>query len=193
MSERDKKIKSERVKERESEAAGLSLRSFALSPFHSLSLSQQEMDEAVFESASSIRRSAAFGEIIILIVYLPILSLTGIEGKTFRPMAETVSFAILAALVLSLTYVPMMAALLLPRTVTNKRTVSDRLMDWLYRYYEPLARWALRWRKTTVLIAVGMLAGVALLFGRLGGEFIPQLDEGDMAIDFRMPSGTSLA
>ena len=193
MSERDKVIKSERMKERKSEAAGLSLRSFALSPFHSLSLSQQEMDEAVFESASSIRRSAAFGEIIILIVYLPILSLTGIEGKTFRPMAETVSFAILAALVLSLTYVPMIAALLLPRTVTNKRTVSDRLMDWLYRHYEPLARWALRWRKTTVLIAVAMLAGVVLLFGRLGGEFIPQLDEGDMAIDFRMPSGTSLS
>ncbi|GAB3640404.1 CusA/CzcA family heavy metal efflux RND transporter [Spirosoma arcticum] len=156
-------------------------------------LSANEMDEAVFESASAIRRSAAFGEIIILIVYLPILSLTGIEGKMFQPMAETVSFAILAALVLSLTYVPMMAALLLPRTVTNKRTLSDRLMDWLYRHYEPLAKWALRWRKTTVLIAVGLLAGVILLFSRLGGEFIPQLDEGDMAIDFRMPSGTSLS
>ena len=156
-------------------------------------LSAAEMDEAVFESASSIRRSAAFGEIIILIVYLPILSLTGIEGKMFRPMAETVSFAILAALILSLTYVPMMSALLLPKTVENKRSFSDRLMDWLYRHYEPLVRWALRWRKTTVLIAVGVLAAVGLLFGRLGGEFIPQLDEGDMAIDFRMPSGTSLS
>ena len=155
-------------------------------------LNADEMDEAVFESASAIRRSAAFGEIIILIVYLPILSLTGIEGKTFRPMAETVSFAILAALILSLTYVPMMAALLLPRAMVSKRTISDRLMDWAYRHYEPVAKWALRWRKTTVLIALGMLAGVVLLFGRLGGEFIPQLDEGDMAIDFRMPSGTSL-
>ncbi|MDB5242052.1 MAG: heavy metal efflux pump, CzcA family, partial [Spirosoma sp.] len=155
-------------------------------------LNADEMDEAVFESASAIRRSAAFGEIIILSVYLPILSLTGIEGKTFRPMAETVSFAILAALILSLTYVPMMAALLLPKTQHTKRTNSDRLMDWLYRYYAPLAMWALRWRKTTLLIAVGMLAGVLLVFGQLGGEFIPQLDEGDMAIDFRMPSGTSL-
>ena len=155
-------------------------------------LSADEMDEAVFESASAIRRSAAFGEIIILIVYLPILSLTGIEGKMFRPMAETVSFAILAALILSLTYVPMMSALLLPRTVSTKQTFSDKLMDWLYRHYEPLVRWALRWRKTTLLVAVGMLTGVVLLFGRLGGEFIPQLDEGDMAIDFRMPSGTSL-
>ncbi|HLL94393.1 MAG TPA: CusA/CzcA family heavy metal efflux RND transporter, partial [Spirosoma sp.] len=155
-------------------------------------LNADEMDEAVFESASAIRRSAAFGEIIILIVYLPILSLTGIEGKTFRPMAETVSFAILAALVLSLTYVPMMAALLLPKTLDTKRTHSDRLMDWLYRYYAPLVMWALRWRKTTLLIAAGILAGVLLLFRQLGGEFIPQLDEGDMAIDFRMPSGTSL-
>ncbi|GAB3502322.1 CusA/CzcA family heavy metal efflux RND transporter [Spirosoma knui] len=156
-------------------------------------LSAAEMDDAVFDSASSIRKSAAFGEIIILIVYLPILSLTGIEGKMFRPMAQTVGFAILAALVLSLTYVPMMSALLLPKTITDKRTFSDRLMDWLYRQYEPLVKVALRWRKTTVLVAVGMLAGVALLFGRLGGEFIPQLDEGDMAIDFRMPSGTSLS
>lgn len=156
-------------------------------------LNTDEMDEAVFESASAIRRSAAFGEIIILIVYLPILSLTGIEGKMFRPMAETVSFAILAALILSLTYVPMMAALLLPKTMVEKRTLSDRIMDGLYRRYEPMVTWALRWRKTVVLVALGMLVGVMLLFGRLGGEFIPQLDEGDMAIDFRMPSGTSLS
>jgi cobalt-zinc-cadmium resistance protein CzcA len=156
-------------------------------------LSAAEMDDAVFDSASAIRRSAAFGEIIILTVYLPILSLTGIEGKMFRPMAQTVGFAILAALVLSLTYVPMMSAVLLPKTVTNKRTFSDRLMDWLYKHYEPIVKLALRWRKTTVLVSLGMLAGIVLLFGRLGGEFIPQLDEGDMAIDFRMPSGTSLS
>ena len=156
-------------------------------------LTGDEMDEAVFESASFIRKSAAFGEIIILIVYLPILSLTGIEGKMFRPMAATVSFAILAALILSLTYVPMISALLLPRTINAKQTFSDRLMDWLYRHYEPVVKLALRWRKTTVAIALAGLAGVFLLFGRLGGEFIPQLDEGDMAIDFRMPSGTSLS
>lgn len=155
-------------------------------------LSATEMDEAIFESASSIRKSAAFGEIIILIVYLPILSLTGIEGKMFRPMAATVSFAILAALILSLTYVPMISALLLPRIIDTKQTFSDRLMDWLHRQYEPVVKLALRWRKTTVALSLVGLAGVFLLFGRLGGEFIPQLDEGDMAIDFRMPSGTSL-
>jgi len=161
--------------------------------FSGRTLSTDEMDEAVFESASAIRRSAAFGEIIILIVYLPILSLTGIEGKMFRPMASTVSFAIIAALVLSLTYVPMMSALLLPKNMVQKRTFSDRLMDWLYRHYEPAAKTALRWRKTTVTVALAMLIGVVLLFRTLGGEFIPQLDEGDMAIDFRMPSGTSLS
>lgn len=179
------KLMSERAKERKSNGAG--------SLFCSFPLSQTEMDEAVYESASAIRRSAAFGEIIILTVYLPILTLTGIEGKMFRPMAETVAFAILAALVLSLTYVPMMSALLLPKTVANKQTFSDRLMNWLYRHYEPVVKLALRWRKATILISVAMLAGVVLLFSRLGGEFIPQLDEGDMAIDFRMPSGTSLS
>ncbi len=161
--------------------------------FTGRTLNADEMDEAVFESASAIRRSAAFGEIIILIVYLPILSLTGIEGKMFGPMASTVSFAIIAALVLSLTYVPMMSALLLPKNMELKRTFSDRLMDWLYQHYEPAAKTALRWRKTTLAVAVAMLVGVVLLFGTLGGEFIPQLDEGDIAIDFRMPSGTSLS
>ncbi len=161
--------------------------------FTGRTLNADEMDEAVFESASAIRRSAAFGEVIILIVYLPILSLTGIEGKMFGPMASTVSFAIIAALVLSLTYVPMMAALLLPKTVVVKRTFSDRLMDWLYRRYEPLAKTTLRWQKTTIAVALAMLVGAVLLFGTLGGEFIPQLDEGDIAVDFRMPSGTSLS
>lgn len=91
-------------------------------------LSQQEMDEEVFQSASKIRSSAAFGEIIILIVYIPILTLIGIEGKMFRPMAQTVGFAILGALILSLTYIPMMCALFLPKNITHKQTLSDKMM-----------------------------------------------------------------
>ncbi len=87
------------------------------------------MDHEVFVSASRIRSSAAFGEIIILIVYIPILTLVGIEGKMFKPMAITVSFAILGALLLSLTYVPMMCAFFLPRNTTHKRNFSDRMMD----------------------------------------------------------------
>ncbi|WP_266368853.1 CusA/CzcA family heavy metal efflux RND transporter [Tellurirhabdus rosea] len=155
-------------------------------------LSQTEMDETVFQSASSIRQSAAFGEIIILIVYLPILALTGIEGKMFRPMAMTVSFAILAALILSLTYVPMIATLVLSKKIDSKKTLADRFMEWLYRHYEPLLRRALRWRKTTAGLAVALFGGTLILFGQLGGEFVPTLDEGDMAIDFRTASGTSL-
>jgi heavy metal efflux system protein len=168
----------------------LTPRSSLLAP---ITLSSSQMDAAVFESASAIRRSAAFGEIIILMVYLPILALTGIEGKMFRPMAQTVGFAIVAALVLSLTYVPMMAALVLPKTIAIKRTFSDRLMDWLHQHYEPVVKLALRWRKTTLALSLAMVAGAVLVFGQLGGEFIPQLDEGDIAIEFIMPTGTSLS
>lgn len=92
-------------------------------------LSQQEMDEEVFQSASKIRSSAAFGEIIILIVYIPILTLVGIEGKMFSPMAQTVGFAIFGALILSLTYIPMMCAAFLPKTISHKQTLSDRMMN----------------------------------------------------------------
>ncbi len=154
---------------------------------------QAEMDETVIESASQIRRSAAFGEIIILMVYLPILALEGVEGKMFVPMAQTVSFAILGALVLSLTYVPMASALFLSKNVPTKATFSDKLLGRLYRVYEPVIAWALR-RKVAVLVgAVALLVGSLFVFSRLGGEFIPTLDEGDFAVDTRMPTGASLS
>lgn len=156
-------------------------------------LTQRELDEEVFQSASKIRKSAAFGEIIILIVYIPILSLTGIEGKMFRPMAETVGFAILGALILSLTYVPMMSALVLPRRAgCNEPTFSDRMMTWLQRKYEPLLRAAIR-RKNAVVAASGALLLLSIfLFVRMGGEFIPQLQEGDYAFHCILPQGASL-
>ena len=101
------------------------------------------MDEAV-ESAKKMMSSAAFGQIIILIVYLPILSLQGIEGKMFRPMAQTVGFAILGALILSLTYIPMMSALFLSKKTAHKKNISDKLMDFFQRGYSPLIRWAIK-------------------------------------------------
>ena len=153
---------------------------------------QQEMDATVLDSAVQIRRSAAFGEIIILMVYLPILALEGVEGKMFVPMAQTVSFAILGALVLSFTYVPMAAALFLSKRVPTKKTFSDRLMGRLYRGYEPVIGWALRHKIPVLAGALGLLIGAGLLFAQLGGEFIPTLDEGDFAIDTRMPTGSSL-
>jgi cobalt-zinc-cadmium resistance protein CzcA len=156
-------------------------------------LTQQELDEEVFLSASKIRKSAAFGEIIILIVYIPILTLTGIEGKMFRPMAETVGFAILGALILSLTYVPMMSALVLPRRAgRNKPGFSDRMMAWLQRKYEPVLRAAIH-RKNAVVAAAGALLLLSIfLFVRMGGEFIPQLQEGDYAFHCILPQGASL-
>ncbi|AKD56190.1 CusA/CzcA family heavy metal efflux RND transporter [Spirosoma radiotolerans] len=156
-------------------------------------LTQDEMDEEVFLSAARIRSSAAFGEIIILIVYLPILALSGIEGKMFRPMALTVAFAILGAFILSLTYVPMISALLLNKQIVHKETFSDKIMNRIYRFYEPVLLHALKHRLLILLSAVSLLAVTIFLFSRMGGEFIPQLDEGDFAVDTRTLTGSSLS
>jgi cobalt-zinc-cadmium resistance protein CzcA len=156
-------------------------------------LSQAEMDHEVFESASKIRNSAAFGEIIILIVYLPILTLQGVEGKMFRPMAETVGFAILGALLLSLTYIPMMSALFLPKYKITKRTFADKMMDFFQRLYTPILSGAIRLKYMIISISVVLLIITAIVFNRLGGEFIPTLEEGDYAIEFVLPQGSSIS
>ena len=156
-------------------------------------ISQKAMDERVFVAAKKIRQSAAFGEIIILMVYLPIWSLSGVEGKMFKPMAQAVSFAILGAFVLSLTYVPMMSALVLSKKISLKANFSDKMMNKIIRIYQPLLLWALR-RKVVILSVTFCLLMFALwLFGRLGGEFIPQLDEGDFAVETRLKAGVSLS
>ena len=151
------------------------------------------MDEEVYLSTSKIRSSAAFGEIIILIVYIPILTLIGIEGKMFRPMAQTVGFAIFGALILSLTYIPMMSALLLSKDQTHKVTFSDRMMAFFQKMYAPLLEKALGHRKMIVSITIGCLLICAFIFSRMGGEFIPTLQEGDFAFHCILPQGTSLS
>ncbi|MBO0948864.1 CusA/CzcA family heavy metal efflux RND transporter [Fibrella forsythiae] len=156
-------------------------------------LTQHEMDEEVFGAASRIRSSAAFGEIIILIVYLPILALSGIEGKMFRPMALTVAFAILGAFILSLTYVPMVSALFLSKKVAHKESFSDKLMRRLFRVYEPVLLRSLKHRALILGAAVLLLIAALFTFSRMGGEFIPQLDEGDFAVDTRTLTGSSLS
>ena len=155
-------------------------------------LTQPEMDAEVYNSASKIRSSAAFGEIIILIVYLPILALVGIEGKMFKPMAQTVSFAILGAFILSLTYVPMMSALFLSKKTEHKRNLSDRLIDGIHRIYEPVIKKSLKIPRLLVGSAVLLFIAVLFLFSRLGAEFLPSLDEGDFSIETRVLSGSSL-
>jgi heavy metal efflux system protein len=154
---------------------------------------QPEMDAEVGNSAKKMMNSAAFGQIIILIVYLPILALVGIEGKMFRPMAQTVSFAILGAFILSLTYVPMMSALFLSKKVSHKKNISDRMMDRIQRFYDPIIKGALRIRKTVVAIAVVLMIAAFVVFSFLGGEFIPTLEEGDFAVETRLLTGSSLS
>ncbi|HMR45461.1 MAG TPA: CusA/CzcA family heavy metal efflux RND transporter [Bacteroidia bacterium] len=156
-------------------------------------LSQKQMDETVFESAKRMMSSASFGQIIILIVYLPLLSLIGIEGKMFRPMAQTVSFAILGAFILSLTYIPMASALLLSKKTTYKKNISDRMMDFFLRIYTPLLEKSIRWKRTVIVSTVFVLAVSVFIFSKMGGEFIPTLQEGDYAFHCILPQGTSLS
>lgn len=156
-------------------------------------LTQSEMDEEVFLSASKIRSSAAFGEIIILIVYIPILTLAGVEGKMFTPMAKTVGFAILGALILSLTYIPMMSALFLSKKISHKETFSDKMMNFLQKIYQPLLQKAVKVKYIIVSVTVLVFAVSAFIFSKMGGEFIPQLQEGDYAFHCILPQGSSLS
>ncbi|NID13570.1 CusA/CzcA family heavy metal efflux RND transporter [Fibrivirga algicola] len=156
-------------------------------------LTQEQMDEEVYTSASRIRDSAAFGEIIILIVYLPILALVGIEGKMFGPMAQVVAFAIAGAFILSLTYVPMMSALFLSKNLSHKPNFSDRMMAFFQRGYEPALRGAMRMKTLVLALSVALLVGAVWLFTTLGGEFIPNLNEGDFAVEVRVRTGSSLS
>lgn len=156
-------------------------------------LTAQQMDEEVFGASSKIRSSAAFGEIIILIVYLPILALVGTEGKMFKPMAQTVTFAILGAFILSLTYVPMASALFLSKTINHKKTISDKIINVIYRFYQPILDKALRMKALILGISVALFFFALFVFSRMGGEFIPTLEEGDYAITFRNANGSSLS
>lgn len=156
-------------------------------------LTRKEMDRTVFDSASTMMSSASFGQIIILIVYLPILSLTGIEGKMFMPMAQTVSFAILGALILSVTYIPMASSLFLSKKTIHKKNFSDKIMESLIKFYTPLLQKAIS-AKSFVISSAAILFLISLIaFIRMGGEFIPTLQEGDFAFHCILPQGTSLS
>lgn len=156
-------------------------------------LTQKQMDEEVHFSASRIRQSAAFGEIIIMIVYIPLMTLVGIEGKMFRPMALTVFFAILGAFILSLTYVPMASSLMLSRKVHTRKTFSDRVIEKLQAWYRPVLDWVLARNKDVITGAVALFCVSIVGFKYLGGEFIPSLEEGDFAVEMSMSQGTSLS
>jgi cobalt-zinc-cadmium resistance protein CzcA len=165
--------------------------------FHKLNpvvtrLSQQQMDENVLTSARRMMSSATFGQVIILIVYLPVMALVGIEGKMFRPMAEVVTFALIGAAILSLTYVPMASALFMSKKTAHKPTVSGKLMDKLHAVYQPLIYKILNHKKAVLISSVVLFVFSLWLFSRLGGEFIPQLEEGDLAAGVITLQGGSL-
>ena len=156
-------------------------------------LSKKEMDEEVEKGAGNVVRSATFAVLIILIVFFPILTLTGIEGKYFTPMAKTLVFCIIGALLLSLTYVPMMASLFLKRSVAVKPTLADRFFEKLNHVYHRALNFCLAHVWGTLASAFTLLILSFLLFTRLGAEFIPTLDEGDFAMQMTLPAGSSLS
>ncbi len=166
-------------------------------------LTQTDMDAISYDAASSMMNSAFFGQLIILIVFTPIIFLSGISGKMFSPMAYTFSFAVLGAIILCLTYVPMISSLLMrpinspkswiARTEKKLENISSRLIASIIRIYHPLLIASLRHKKAVIISAVTLLMATAFAFTRMGGEFIPELDEGDIAMQTFLRPGSSLS
>lgn len=163
-----------------------------------------EMDELTYKSSSMMMNAAFFGQLIILIVFTPILFLTGVEGKMFTPMAYTFGFAVLGALLLCLTYVPVMVSLFMKPTPQDKNNIFTRTETWLnnisnkvmaaiFKVYKPLIQGALKFKKTTIAVAGGLFIIAVFIFSNMGGEFIPKLDEGDIAMQIIMKPGSSLS
>jgi cobalt-zinc-cadmium resistance protein CzcA len=163
-----------------------------LHPMKRSSASQQEIEGEVKKSAGQMMSAAVFGQIIILVVYLPILSLQGIEGKMFKPMAQTVAFAIIGAFILSLTYIPMMSSVFLKPPKSHLPNMNERLMSKLESLYERLLSWALNKKKAIIGLVIVFFTISIYIFSTLGGEFIPELEEGDFAVDTRLMTGSSL-
>ncbi|MBN2805511.1 MAG: CusA/CzcA family heavy metal efflux RND transporter [Prolixibacteraceae bacterium] len=152
------------------------------------------MDTITFNGASKMMNSAIFGQLIILIVFIPILSLTGVEGKMFRPMALSFSFALLGAMILGLTWLPVVSSMFLkPVAEHEKFRITRWVMKWIYRSYEPVIRWSYNHKRTVLGLALASLIFTGVIFARMGGEFVPTLDEGDFVIQPVLKTGTSLS
>ena len=155
-------------------------------------LNQPAMDKEVNQSASKMMNSAVFGQIIILVVYLPIFTLQGIEGKMFKPMAQTVAFALLGAFILSLTYIPMMSAVFLSKKIKHSHNLADRIMEKTERLYQSALNKVVNFPKSVLTAVVTLFIFAIFILSRLGGEFIPALEEGDFAVDTRVLTGSNL-
>ncbi len=156
------------------------------------SYTQAEMDDITNKSAGKMMNSAVFGQVIILVVYLPIFTLQGIEGKMFKPMAQTVAFALLGAFILSLTYIPMMSAVFLSKKTKHTPNISDRLMAKVEHAYQSALTKVIGFPKIVLGATIGLFAIAVFVLTTLGGEFIPALEEGDFAVDTRVLTGSSL-
>lgn len=154
---------------------------------------QPLMDKITFEGASKMINSAIFGQLIILVVLIPIFTLSGVEGKMFRPMALSFSFAILGAMILGLTWLPVASSLFLKPEKENKKGISEWIMKFIYRTYNPVMRWSYDHKKIVLGLAFASLIFTGFLFARMGGEFVPTLDEGDFVIQPVLKTGTSLS
>ena len=163
-----------------------------LKVYQNQNISQTMMDDEVYTSSSKMMNSAVFGQIIILIVYLPILTLEGVEGKMFIPMAQTVIFALLGAFILSLTYIPMMSSLVLSKKIDNKKTISDKMIEKIENIYNSSLEKVLRIPNIIFFGIVAVFFFAVFIMTRLGGEFIPSLPEGDFAVDTRVLPGSNL-
>ena len=150
---------------------------------------RRSLVETVRDAALEVRRPTLFGELIIMVVYLPILTLEGVEGKLFRPMALTVIFALAGSLVLSLTLMPVLASLLLSKKIKHRDNLLVRSAKWVYR---PILNLAVRARTAVIVGAIVLLAAGAVLASRLGTEFIPRLSEMSLAINVVRLAGVSL-
>lgn len=155
-------------------------------------ISQKEMDETVLTNSVRMRNVAVFGELIILIVYIPIFTLKGIEGKMFLPMAQTIAFALFGAFVLSLTYVPMMTALFLNKKISHKKNFSDRMMLKVENFYQPLLEKALAIPRIIIGAVLAVFVAAIITLSMMGGEFMPALEEGDFAVETRVLPGSNL-
>ncbi|OIP82318.1 MAG: multidrug transporter AcrB [Porphyromonadaceae bacterium CG2_30_38_12] len=150
------------------------------------------MDSIAVDGASKMMKSAIFGQIIILIVFIPILSLTGVEGKMFKPMALSFCFAIIGAMIMGLTWLPVASALFLKPAKTNKKNISHWIMNVAHRSYLPVIKWACMHKVEVLGTALVSLLFTGFLFTQIGGEFVPTLDEGDFVIQPVLKTGTSL-
>ena len=156
-------------------------------------ITAENMNDETIRGAGGIMKSAVFGQVIILIVYVPIFALIGVEGKMFRPMAFTVSFAIIGALILSLTYVPWAVSIFMGKKIPKGESWSERMIHRLQNWYAPKLRGLLHHRRIAIGGALVLMVAAFFVFGRLGGEFIPELDEGDFATNVTIRQGSNLS